>query len=50
MDLAEIANQLDEQERHRMAEGGTESQAYQHFIEVMGREGQSRRLINTSWR
>lgn len=33
VDLAEIANQLDEQERQQMAEGGTESHAYRQFMQ-----------------
>ncbi|XP_060581559.1 ataxin-3-like [Ruditapes philippinarum] len=32
VDLADIGRQLDESERQQMAEGGTETEGYQHFI------------------
>ena len=34
VDLAQIGQNLDEQERQHMMEGGVESREYQHFIEV----------------
>ena len=34
MDLADIARQLDEDERDRMAEGDVTSQDYQEFLKV----------------
>ena len=34
VDLADIGRQLDESERQQMAEGGTETEGYQHFIKV----------------
>lgn len=34
VDLAQIGQNLDEQERQHMLEGGTDSHEYQHFLEV----------------
>lgn len=34
VDLAQLAQQIDEEERHRMAEGGENREEYQRFIEV----------------
>ena len=35
MDLADIATQLDEDERERMAEGDVTSHDYQEFLKVL---------------
>ena len=35
MDLADIARQLDEDERERMAEGDMTSKDYQEFLQVI---------------
>lgn len=34
VDLADIARQMDEEERKRMAESGVDSEDYQRFLEV----------------
>lgn len=34
VDLADLAHEMDEQERIRMAESGVDSEDYRHFLEV----------------